>query len=976
MGIAIRWKLLVLGLLGLWSTPGSAQDWEARLPGVATSERPAQAAADLVREWTDLPPATRAARLARLADTLYEAGHPEACASVLAEVGPLDAGASQELLDAAAYLAQLDYAIGEPERARRRQSVAVATARALGREDLVADLLQTRGYIDYALEDNAAAASAWREALSRYDAASEPRHADIVWLQSDLAEAERLLGRIAVAESLQVAAVERSRAHLPADRNHAVLLNNLGSLLWDQGRLGEAEVHLREAMELSEATDDSTRQALAHLNLGVVLREQDKLTAAQAELEAALDLARVAVPRDDPRHAYFLVDLAWLRVLQDRTREALPLLREARDLLESADRVREVYLARVLQILGEAAERSGDRDTAADAYARAVDLRDAALGEGHPGRAVSRIALARVRLAVDAADDRARPLLTAALETLASGSLVAAEAEAQALLATVQWREGDREAAFASMERAFDLADQARPWQGAAERSRARFLERFLTHGDTMIGWLVEAAEAERALLLAERFRARSLRERLAARDLDLHRGIPPQRLEPLLEAAAAGRARVGATRRALDTREAGTTGDDRAELVALRAELEDAARDLRDAEDRIRQLSPAWQSVSARTVDPARLAAIRRDALPEGSGLLYYRIGGDRGFGFHVPRTGPVTAFELREDGAPVGNRRLAELARGLDHPPGAEVATRGVGGLADPDAVGDLEGRLAGLFRILVPPPVWDAVRDLDELVIAVDGVLHAVPLEALEVAPGRYWLDEGPPLRTTLSLALLEAGPGRRAQGRVVSVSDARFSGDLSRLPGTAAETAAIVDAFGPDAVDILQGDAATEAALRAHLADARHLHLATHGVVEDDAAVRLASLALSPPRPGESGDGALHLFELDDLDLDCELAVLSACRTQAGERIGGEGVFALSRGFLAAGARRTVASLWSVSDASTAELMGRFFAGIADAERRGGPVPYAKLLRDAKRAVRAEARWSSPFHWAPFVLTGVH
>jgi len=35
-----------------------------------------------------------------------------------------------------------------------------------------------------------------------------------------------------------------------------------------------------------------------------------------------------------------------------------------------------------------------------------------------------------------------------------------------------------------------------------------------------------------------------------------------------------------------------------------------------------------------------------------------------------------------------------------------------------------------------------------------------------------------------------------------------------------------------------------------------------------------------------------------------------------------------------------------------------------------------VPYAKLLRDARRAVRAEARWSSPFHWAPFVLTGVH
>ena len=84
--------------------------------------------------------------------------------------------------------------------------------------------------------------------------------------------------------------------------------------------------------------------------------------------------------------------------------------------------------------------------------------------------------------------------------------------------------------------------------------------------------------------------------------------------------------------------------------------------------------------------------------------------------------------------------------------------------------------------------------------------------------------------------------------------------------------------------------------------------------------------------------------------------------------------GEGVFALSRGFLAAGARRVVASQWAVEDRSTAELMGRFFRGIADAERAGRHPDYAQALRDAKRGVRQQAKWAHPYYWAPFVLVG--
>jgi CHAT domain-containing protein len=50
------------------------------------------------------------------------------------------------------------------------------------------------------------------------------------------------------------------------------------------------------------------------------------------------------------------------------------------------------------------------------------------------------------------------------------------------------------------------------------------------------------------------------------------------------------------------------------------------------------------------------------------------------------------------------------------------------------------------------------------------------------------------------------------------------------------------------------------------------------------------------------------------------------------------------------------------------------MEEFFRGIAEAEKRGKALDYARLLRDAKKSVRSRSAWASPFYWAPFVLTG--
>jgi CHAT domain-containing protein len=206
-------------------------------------------------------------------------------------------------------------------------------------------------------------------------------------------------------------------------------------------------------------------------------------------------------------------------------------------------------------------------------------------------------------------------------------------------------------------------------------------------------------------------------------------------------------------------------------------------------------------------------------------------------------------------------------------------------------------------------------------------------------------------------------------------------AERGGSFAPLPGTASETRAIASAFGQEsdeALEVIQGLDATEAALRAALPGKRYLHLATHGWVDARRNALFASLVLTPP-PGETSDlandGFLQLHEIYDLPLQAaELAVLSACETNLGVAVEGEGVFALSRGFLTAGARRVIASQWAVDDASTAALMGAFFEAVVAAERAGLPVDYAHALRDAKRRVRQESNWQNPYFWAPFILIG--
>jgi CHAT domain-containing protein len=172
--------------------------------------------------------------------------------------------------------------------------------------------------------------------------------------------------------------------------------------------------------------------------------------------------------------------------------------------------------------------------------------------------------------------------------------------------------------------------------------------------------------------------------------------------------------------------------------------------------------------------------------------------------------------------------------------------------------------------------------------------------------------------------------------------------------------------------------LSGKTATEAGLRYWAPSRRVLHLACHGLADQNYGNFFGALALTPGPKGSADpadDGFLILSEIYDLNLKgCELAIVSACETNVGPQNQGEGTWALSRGFLVAGARRVLASDWLVDDEATASLVSVFATAIARAEKDGKAPDHAAALQRAKRWLRQQEKWQGPYYWASMVLIG--
>jgi CHAT domain-containing protein/tetratricopeptide (TPR) repeat protein len=143
----------------------------------------------------------------------------------------------------------------------------------------------------------------------------------------------------------------------------------------------------------------------------------------------------------------------------------------------------------------------------------------------------------------------------------------------------------------------------------------------------------------------------------------------------------------------------------------------------------------------------------------------------------------------------------------------------------------------------------------------------------------------------------------------------------------------------------------------------------LHVSTHAVADMDDPER-SRLLFSPDEPGQPNN-YLFLKELYDLDLrGTSLATLSACDTERGRLVPGEGIQAFSRALLAAGSRSALTTLWRVPDQPTAEFMQHFYFYLLKKHKS-----KAEALRLTKlEFLHSGTALSHPRYWAAFVLNG--
>src|SRR5712671_488894 len=161
----------------------------------------------------------------------------------------------------------------------------------------------------------------------------------------------------------------------------------------------------------------------------------------------------------------------------------------------------------------------------------------------------------------------------------------------------------------------------------------------------------------------------------------------------------------------------------------------------------------------------------------------------------------------------------------------------------------------------------------------------------------------------------------------------------------------------------------GAADLKSAFLAQADSAPILHASTHAFVDAD--IPENSRILFSPETSNGEPDYLFLRELYDLDLrGINLATLSACNTERGKLIRGEGVQAFSRALLYSGSRSALTTLWRVADQPTSELMKQFYY-YALVRRQS----KAEALRSAKlKFLRSKTELENPMHWAAFVLTG--
>jgi len=509
------------------------------------------------------------------------------------------------------------------------------------------------------------------------------------------------------------------------------------------------------------------------------------------------------------------------------------------------------------------------------------------------------------------------------------------------------------ELAITTLKEAIDQIEELREQVVGPQESRQLFFENKVGPYRTMVKLLTQGGDNFEALLYAERAKARVLMDAVRNNRRDLQ-SIPTDDEKAQAEVLMN---KYLAIKKQIKSQPAGEPSSE------LQNALNTVTNELVVFQERFATKHPdlLLRVGPARPLTDANLNSLVR---AHDVAYLEYVVTGDKVGLFILKRNGVSPDHQLTYVNLPVNadelRRKVSEFHSAL--------AER------QPDYAS--LGR--ELYRLLIEPAA-NELENIKTICIIPDEFLWTLPFQALTTTRGNYLIQDYS-LFYAPSFTVLNEMTLRRQQqnskesllafGNPVVGRSGKPKQNLHPLPETEVEVAAIAATTRTQMKKVLVRREADEKTFKTLAPQYATIHLATHGVLDDRDPLN-SYLLLTKTEDETENDGLLHAREIIDLNLDADLAVLSACETANGRISPGEGVIGMSWAFLVAGTRSVVVSQWRVNSASTSQLMKSFYQGLAS-QNDANSWHKSQALREASLGLLKDRRYRHPFYWAGFVL----
>jgi CHAT domain-containing protein len=733
---------------------------------------------------------------------------------------------------------------------------------------------------------------------------------------------------------------------LALDRmSQAMALLNLGDISQEEGDLKKAVSYYEIARKVGEDLPKG-----GYINVFELFRARIRarvlgglayLHAESGEVDLALKelTETIAIKREigqDDWTAQSLLQAADLSHAKGDTANARHFLEQARQIFAAAHKLGSVVSA--TQFLTVIAGDEGKLDEAASHGAEALLL---ARKTGNLGAVSgSARALASIRVKQNKLDE-AKTLLDEARAADGKTGSVGDRIGTLGIEGELLEARGDNEKALVVYKEAVKLVESVR----ATAESESAFadVKRNYRPYERIVRTLIKLNRADEAFDYLNRAKSKKLQESLRLSSMK----SGDKTMQALLDRASGLETKLNAATTQLRTEEAKPEAErDKSKIENLRKVVASTQGEFRRVVEQIKSSNPNWEKFM--TVNPKALKETQRSIPPEVM-LVQYAPVGDQLYIFLVSKE------NLKIVIAPGKPEDLWQKIKSVRK----QIITGESGG--------PLTKNLIALYDMLIAP-IETELEPIKTIAFIPNQLLFYLPMQALakKNAAGelRYLIEDKQIVYLTAADVMNVVQPPDNDKSPAGMIAFGNPTG--ANLPAAEAEVKAIAQVF--PSTEVLSGGEVTKVALNAEQRlNKRIVHFATHGILNATTPAESYIQLATASTPGQEH---LTVGEVWDLPFKkVTLVTLSACESALGDKEpdGGE-ITTLAEAFSSAGATTVLASLWSVGDESTKELMVEFYRQLATGQSKAAALQSAeiKLLKNPK--------FSRPLYWAPFVLMG--